>query len=134
VLAGLCEVYDEVARRRELPVPPSAVRRARTLREFDRLTVVPRFGFASPEDYYRRAGVGSRLHELRVPSLLVAATGDPMVDADGIRPALAAGHPALEVRWFRKGGHVSFPAAFDLGLGSPFGLEQQVLRWLLGQT
>ncbi len=131
VLSGLCEIYDEIARRREVPVPPEEVRRARTLREWDRLTVVPRFGFASVEDYYRRAGVGSRLHQLRVPSLLVAAVGDPMVDADGIRPALAGDHPGLEVRWFRRGGHVSFPSDLDLGLGPDYGLEPQVLRWLL---
>src|SRR5688572_33453680 len=39
-------------------------RRARTLRELDRLTVVPRFGFADPEDYYRRASVGPLLADL----------------------------------------------------------------------
>ncbi len=133
VLSGLSEMYDEIARHREMPVPPEEVRRARTLREWDRLTVVPRFGFASAEDYYRRAGVGSRLHELRVPSLLVAAVGDPMVDAGGIRPALGGGHPRLEVRWFRRGGHVSFPADLDLGFGAPHGLEPQVMRWLLRQ-
>ncbi len=133
VLSGLCEMYHEVARRREMPVPLDEVRRVRTLREWDRLTVVPRFGFADVEDYYRRAGVGSRLRQLRVPSLLVAAEGDPMVDVDGIRPALNGSHPDLEVRWFRRGGHVSFPADLDLGLGPDRGLEPQVMRWLLRQ-
>lgn len=135
LLAGLCDLYEQVARDRELPVPPAQVRRARTLREFDRLTVVPRFGFASPEDYYRRAAVGPRLGALKVPALLVVAEDDPMVDAEGIRPALAAvSHEGLEVRWCRRGGHVSFPADLDLGLGPPLGLERQVLRWLRGQS
>lgn len=131
VLAGLCEIYDQIARRREVPVPAAEVRRVKTLREFDRLTVVPRFGFASAEDYYRRAGVATRLGELRVPALLVAAEGDPMVDSSAIRPALAAGPTTLEVRWSRTGGHVSFPSRLDLGLGPPYGLERQVLAWLI---
>jgi hypothetical protein len=130
VLSGLFEIYDEIARRREVPVPPEEVRRVRTLRDFDRLTVVPRFGFASAEDYYLRAGVGTRLGELRVPALLVAAEGDPMVDAGGIRPALDGGSTPLEVRWSRTGGHVSFPGRLDLGLGPPFGLGRQILAWL----
>lgn len=130
VLSGLFEIYDEIARRRDVPVPPEEVRRVRLLRDFDRLTVVPRFGFDSAEDYYRRAGVGPRLGELRVPALLVAAEGDPMVDAHGIRPALDGGSTSLDVRWLRSGGHVSFPGRLDLGLGPPYGLERQVLAWL----
>lgn len=137
VLAGLFDIYDAVARNRDVPVAPEEVRRVKTLRDFDRLVVVPRFGFDDPEDYYRRASVGPRLAELRVPALLVAVTGDPMVDKAGIVSALDGvvtrpGMP-LEVCWTDRGGHVSFPGNLDLGLDpdrTP-GIEHQVLHWLL---
>jgi len=60
------------------------------------------------------------------------AVGDPMVAAASSEPALVDGGNHLEVHWIRRGGHVSFPADFDLGLGAPRGLEAQVIRWLLG--
>ena len=119
-----------VEARRELPVPLSVLRTVRTLREWDRQTVVPRFGFASPEDYYARASVGSLLARLRMPALLVAAEADPMVPPAALRPSLAAEHGTLNVRWVSRGGHVGFPADLDLGFpGSP-GLESQLLAWL----
>ncbi len=130
VLSNLLSQYAEVAACRSVPTPLAEVRRIRTLREWDRRTVVPRFGFRSPEDYYRRASVAARLDQLRLPALLVAAGGDPMVAADAIAPALDRRGNHLEVRWVR-GGHVSFPADLDLGLPGSRGLEPQVIRWLL---
>ncbi|MCP4660875.1 MAG: alpha/beta fold hydrolase, partial [bacterium] len=131
VLLNLLSQYAEVAACQVVPTPLAQLRRVRTLREWDRLTVVPRFGFQSPEDYYLRAGVGSRLDRLRVPALLVAAVGDPMVSAEGIEPALENRGNHLEVHWLRRGGHVSFPADLDLGLPEARGLEAQVIGWLL---
>lgn len=132
VLGALCEIYREVDRRAAVPLaaPPEKVCTARTLREFDRLVVVPRFGFASTEEYYSREAVGPRLGDLRVPALLVAAEHDPMVAAEGIRPALEEAPDRLETRWVRRGGHVGFPDDLDLGQSSPYGLEEQVLTWL----
>jgi predicted alpha/beta-fold hydrolase len=106
-----------------------AVHRVRKLRDFDRLTVVPRFGFTDPEDYYRRAGVGACLHRLAVPALLVACPGDPMV-ASGAITAAAAASPALDLRWVRGGGHMGFPPGVDLGESAPRGLETQLAAWL----
>ena len=62
VLNGLKQIYAEVARRRPVPTPLASVLRVRTIRAWDRLAVVPRFGFASVDHYYQRAasGRGSR--------------------------------------------------------------------------
>lgn len=130
VLRRLKAAYVEVARRRPVPSPLEAVLRARSLREWDALTVVPRHGFASPEDYYARASVAGRLGGLRVPALLVNTEHDPMVPAAVVRPALVAPAPLLDVRWLRRGGHVGFPADIDLGQDARRGLEPQVLSWL----
>ncbi len=133
VLAGLCAMYAEVAARRELPMTVAEARRIRTLREWDRNTVVPRFGFDSPEDYYRKAGVGSRLDRLRVPALLVAAEDDPMVPPEAVHNGLAGAPEQLSVRWVRHGGHLAFPAGLDLGQDAPAGLAGQVIGWLARQ-
>ncbi len=135
ILAGLVEMSAHQAARGTLPTPLARLRRIRTLREWDRATVVPRFGFASPEDYYHAASVGHRLDRLRRPALLVATPGDPFVHPDAVRSALdgrPAGRGGLRVEWAR-GGHVSFPPGLDLGQDGPPGIEGQVLAWLLAQ-
>ncbi|HEV8631540.1 MAG TPA: alpha/beta fold hydrolase [Thermoanaerobaculia bacterium] len=133
VLGELKRLYAAVARHGPVPTPVATVQRVRTLREWDRLTVVPRFGFADPEDYYARASVGPRLRALAVPALLVACPGDPMVPAASIAAAAAAAGAALDVRWVQRGGHVAFAADLDLGAAGPPGLPGQLAGWLLGR-
>lgn len=130
VLAGLCRMYAEVAARRQLPVSVAKVRRIRSLREWDRQTIVPRFGFANAGDYYRRAGVGSRLDRLRVPALLVVAEDDPMVPREAVAQGLTGSEERLSLRWVRRGGHLAFAADLDLGESAPKGLADQVIAWL----
>ena len=130
MLAHLKQAYAAVARRRAVPAPLARVLRVRRLREWDALTVVPRHGFASTEDYYARASVSRRWQALRVPALLVNTEHDPMVPAWTVRPALASAPAGLDVRWLRSGGHVGFPGREDLGEPGPLGLEPQVLSWL----
>ncbi len=133
VLAGLCRMYAEVAARRELPLSVAEARRIRSLREWDRRTVVPRFGFKSARDYYRRAGVGGRLDRLRVPALLVAAEHDPMVPREAVQAGLNGSTERLSLRWVRRGGHLAFAPNLDLGEDAPFGLAGQVIGWLSRQ-
>ena len=133
LLANLRRLMAAVEARRPLPVPLSVLRTVRTLREWDRHTVVPRFGFASPEDYYTRTSVGPHLARLRMPALLVAAEADPMVPPATLRPSLANDPANLTVQWASRGGHVGFPAGLDLGFAAPPGLERQLLAWLQGQ-
>ena len=45
VLDGLNEIYNAVAARSTVPTPPARVARARRMRDWDSLTVVPRFRF-----------------------------------------------------------------------------------------
>jgi hypothetical protein len=126
---------------RELPggIDPEQVRRVTTLREFDAATVVPRFGFQDPDDYYRSQSVVHRLRSFRRPALLVAAEGDPMISARSIRAGLRNGSGDLRVVWSERGGHVGFPPMVDLGeplglaAGAPTGLEAQVISWLIRQ-
>lgn len=130
VLRRLKAAYAKVARRRALPTALERVLAVSTLREWDQVTVVPRFGFASRADYYARASVGGRLHALAVPALLVNTEHDPMVPAETVRPALVAAAPKLDVRWLDAGGHVGFPLSIDLGERAPRELAPQIVSWL----
>lgn len=135
VLSGLKQIYTEVARRRPVPTPLASVLRVRTIRAWDRLAVVPRFGFASVDDYYQRVSVGPRLAGRAGPgagALGPRRPDDPRghdcVDVDDL-PELLSTH-----RWLDCGGHVGFPGGLTLGLGeAPPGLAAQVVGWLLQQ-
>jgi predicted alpha/beta-fold hydrolase len=124
LLEALKEIYGGVARRRAVPTPVEQVARARTIREFDTLVIVPRFGFRDADDYYERAGVGSRLGRLRTPALVVASTRDPMVPAATLVASVEQASSYLEMRWVDAGGHLYFPT-------DGVSLEEQVVRWLL---
>ena len=121
VLRELKTCYRQIASRRSLPTPTPKIHRVRTIRDWDRLVVVPRFGFADVHDYYQTASVGPRLAELRVPCLYLGMDYDPMVPAFTVQPSLsAAPEDRLERRWLDHGGHINAPGAW----------EDDVLDWL----
>lgn len=134
ILSSLCGMAATLDAHPTLDVTVEELSALRSIRDFDRLLVVRRFGFADTQDYYEQSGVVHRLAGLQIPALLIAAEGDPMVSARSVRFGLErAGESAsgLTVRWVDRGGHVGFPPDLDLGLETPKGLEGQVLGWLL---
>jgi predicted alpha/beta-fold hydrolase len=128
-MAGLVEMYAAVARAGPVPTPVAEARAIDRIRAWDERIVAPRHGFASAVDYYARASVGPRLHEIELPCLIVHGDADPMVPAATVEPALRRTSETTEVRWVR-GGHVGFPMHIDLGAPGPRGLEAQVIAWL----
>lgn len=130
ILRELRSMYRAVAQRGRAPTPIERVEQVRTLREWDALTVVPRFGFSGPDDYYRQMSVGPHLDRLQVPALLVASRHDPMIPAASIARAAEPAAELLELCWIDQGGHVFFPTLLDAGLSSEPGLMGQTLGWL----
>lgn len=130
VLRGLKEMYRAAAlRRRPLPTTVERVDAIRTILEWDDEVIVPRFGFASRQEYYASQAAGPRLGSLEVPTLLIAAEADPVVTADQLRPWVAQASDAVQVAW-TGGGHIGFPhLTIDGTDEGP--LEPQVLAWLL---
>ena len=59
--------------------------RIRTFSEFDDRYTAPLHGFASAEDYWRRASSKPWLGGIRVPTLLINARNDPFMPA-GVLP------------------------------------------------
>jgi predicted alpha/beta-fold hydrolase len=123
VLKGLNEIYAEVARRRPVPTPLARVLAARTIREWDGLTVVPRHGFDDVDHYYRAMSVGPRLSEIAIPARIVHSSYDPMVPAWTYQDHLARAGTGVAVEILNRGGHVGFPASARV--------VARTLEWLL---
>jgi predicted alpha/beta-fold hydrolase len=137
VLNGLIESYRQAAKRHAVPTAPSIVRKIKTFEDWDRLTIVPRYGFDSPEHYYRSLSLERKHSGLAVPAilgawLLVPAEGDPVISTNTIRPflpksAAQQGAHALRVHWVKRAGHLAFPSDLNLNYGPDLGLEAQLL-------
>lgn len=130
VLAGLKAIYAAVAARRPVPTDPAVVARVRSIYEWDRVAIAPRYGYDSPEHYYHELSIRPWIGKLAVPALHVAAAKDPVIPRHTIEPFLDGAAEPYELRWVQgRVGHVAFPADLDLGFGALPGLEAQLLAW-----
>jgi uncharacterized protein len=134
ILAGLKKTYAQVALRADVPTPVERVRLVGRIREWDALTIVPRFGFADVDDYYRRASVGSRLASLNRPTLFVYCRYDPLVPAETVVPSLAALPKPASVWWLDRGGHAGFPPRVKVNRCAAASVEEHVLDWLASRS
>ncbi len=105
------KALSKVARHREL-APLTAVRRARTLWEFDDQFTAPLHGFRDAADYYARASSLPFLSGVRRPTLLLSAVDDPFLPADVLDHvrAVATHNRSLTIEFPDRGGHVGFTA------------------------
>ncbi|MBW1762241.1 MAG: alpha/beta fold hydrolase [Deltaproteobacteria bacterium] len=133
VLAGLKEIYRNVAERREVPLPVRAASRIDTIEQWDEQIIAPRHGFAGAEDYWEQTSACNVLSDIHTPTLFVASERDPMVGIDTLRPWL---QNATQLRRIitSQGGHVGFPRKADLGLGVGGTVEEQIIQWLQAPT
>jgi predicted alpha/beta-fold hydrolase len=84
-----------------------AMRRSRTLREFDDVVTAPLHGFRDTDDYWTRASSKPLLREVRVPTLVLNAIDDPFLPAQAL-PGLGEVSAAITVEFPSRGGHVGF--------------------------
>jgi predicted alpha/beta-fold hydrolase len=102
-----------------------AVRRARTLRDFDAAVTAPLHGFRDADDYYTRSSSARYLAGIAIPTLLLHASNDPFLPAEAIpRPRQLPDPVRLEVS--ARGGHVGFVC------GAPPGRLDWLPQRLLG--
>src|SRR5206468_5843202 len=84
-----------------------AMRRARTLREFDDVVTAPLHGFRDTDDYWTRASAKPLLGRIAVPTLLVNARNDPFLPATALpRPDEVSLH--VHCDFPGEGGHAAF--------------------------
>lgn len=133
LLRGLKQSFRAAAERAAYHTPVAQVNSIRFVREWDEVVVAPRFGFESAEEYYARVSVGSRLHAIRTPTLMLVADGDPMVRLSTLLPSLERPGVVHVVRT-PVGGHVGFPERINLGLGSTGNVDDQLIDWMREQS
>ncbi len=87
-----------------------AVRRSRTIREFDDAVTAPIFGFESAAGYYASESSHQYIPGIRVPTLVVHSRDDPFLPADAIPEAALAANPATTALITERGGHQGYIA------------------------
>jgi hypothetical protein len=85
----------------------AAVRRSRSLRDFDNVVTAPLHGFRDTDDYWTRASARPHLAGIRVPTLLVNARDDPFLPAAAL-PTEREVSSAVKLEFPSRGGHVGF--------------------------
>lgn len=111
-----------------------ALRRVRTIFEFDDAVTAPVHGFRDARDYYARSSSLPWLHRIRRPTLLLSAADDPFLPPavlDEVR-AVARENHFLRPEFPAKGGHVGFVAG-SLPWRPVYYAEQRVVDFLARQ-
>lgn len=103
------KAHDKLARFPGL-FDEQALRRARTLYDFDDVVTAPVHGFRDAHDYYSRSSSLSFLAHIRRPTLLLSAEDDPFLPMAVLAEvrAIARDNGALTLEFPRRGGHVGF--------------------------
>lgn len=99
----------------------------RSVMDIDERITAPSFGFGDAANYYRTQSALCYLEGIRVPTLLICSTDDPMVPIDSYRTEVARRNPAIQQCITDHGGHLGF-------LGRKpyrFWLEQAIMEWIL---
>jgi len=91
--------------------------RVQSIYEFDNLVTGPLHGFASADDYWRRASCKPWLNGIRVPTLVLNARNDPFLPAQAL-PKADQVSASVKLEFPQHGGHVgfvsgSFPGKLD---------------------
>ena len=108
-----------------------AVRRARTMREFDHIATAPLHGFAGAAEYYAACSSAPVLERIRVPTLILHSRDDPFLPPAALPERTFASNPSLTAVVLERGGHVGFLE------GPPwaprFWAEEEAARFLAGE-
>jgi len=84
-----------------------AMRRARTLRDFDNVVTAPLHGFLDTDDYWKRASSKPVLGRVKVPTLLLNARNDPFLPP-AVLPLAHEVSSRVHCEFPRTGGHGAF--------------------------
>lgn len=94
---------------------------------FEEIFATHRAGFKSAKDYYEKCSSMHYIPEIKLPTLILSAADDPVVDAKAILNIPHSNN--LDVILTKHGGHVGF-----LGFGTTYDevrwSDQAVARWL----
>jgi predicted alpha/beta-fold hydrolase len=114
----------------ELALDIEAIKRTRTLREFDDVATAPIHGFADANDYYAKSSSLQYLGRIRVPTLCISSEDDPLVPGSMLPKVREMASSSVTVVTTPHGGHVGFVAAAG-GLRFRYWAEEQAVEWLV---
>ena len=99
-----------LAKRQQFPelVDYEAVRRVKTLEEFDDLVTGPVHGFTDAEAYWAASSSAQFLSRIRRPTLLINARNDPFLPAVNLPRPEEVANPLLIMEFPASGGHLGF--------------------------
>jgi uncharacterized protein len=86
---------------RDYPMPERL-----TLMEFDDYYTAPAGGFRDRHDYYSTCSTAGRLHQIRIPTVLLTAEDDPFVDYRDYAAAKLG--PQVKLHLEKSGGHIGY--------------------------
>jgi predicted alpha/beta-fold hydrolase len=85
-----------------------ALRRVRTIREFDEHITAPHGGFRDATEYYARTSSRPVIKDVRVPTLVIHAADDPLIPPEPFFDESIIANPDVLLVLTRRGGHVGF--------------------------
>ncbi len=97
----------------------------RTLREFDDRVTAPLSGFSDAIEYYDWAAAKNYVHNITVPTLVLASDDDPIVPAASLSSLHGTSLNPVHLVSTRGGGHVGFLARGQ----QRFWMDELLQRW-----
>jgi len=104
------------------------IARANTIVEYDDVVTAPLHGFADVWDYYDKSSCRQFLDRVRVPTLLLSSSDDPMVPAHTFPHEAAKRSPYLVPVCVAQGGHIGFVSGSAPWRVRYWG-EERVMTW-----
>jgi predicted alpha/beta-fold hydrolase len=112
-------------------IQPDALRRLRTMYEFDDALTAPLHGFRNARHYYMSSSSIRWIEKISIPTLLLSAVDDPFLPSevlDDVR-SVAAQNPHLHIEFTPRGGHVGFVGG-DTPLNPSYYAERRACEFL----
>ena len=106
---------------------PADLGSLRSVLDIDERITAPAFGFGNAANYYRTQSASQYLERIRVPTLLICSSDDPMIPIDSYHTEAASRNPSIQQWITAHGGHLGF-----LGRRPHrFWLEEAIMDWIV---
>ncbi|MVM28948.1 alpha/beta fold hydrolase [Spirosoma sp. HMF4905] len=109
--------------------PTEAVRKVRSVREFDNTFTAPMNGFQDAKDYYTRSSSLQFIPSITIPTLIVNAKNDPFLSPECFPETLARELANVWMEFPEHGGHCGFPAKNE-GIQGTYWSEKRAVDFL----
>ncbi|GAB4034942.1 YheT family hydrolase [Spirosoma gilvum] len=109
--------------------PTEAIRKVRSVREFDNTFTAPMNGFRDAQDYYTKSSSLQFIPSIAIPTLIVNAKNDPFLSPECFPESMAWELPNVWMEFPEQGGHCGFPDRHS-SLQGTYWSEKRALEFL----